>query len=476
MPTISRAEVRSFRAVLRRCLFDGCSRNDWPLLRVRSDGRQVILESARGPLAVRHSIPGTTQPGAIAFRAAVLAEFEGRSNAPVSLEQRASGRGVARWEDGGVPREQTLDTLASDSLPPLPQVAKSMAAMPEGFVEALAEAALTTQRDSGRFALHRVQLCGKDGALVATDGKQLLIQKGFPLPWSEPALVPRLRLSGLPGLSGEEAVTVGRTDTHVVLQVGDWTFFLTIDDKSRFPEVKDVLPRPASIASRWHLTSEDASRLIEILPKLPGHDVDQTPVTVDLGKLITVRGRGTPSGPAAEVRLAGSTFTGTPVRFATDRAYLLRALRLGFTELEIARPSAPVACRDGTRTYGWMLLDASAVVTPDQNMVRLHVPESSITETVEPSVSIRPLSESRRAIMPSPSSNGHPPDDRTAEMSARTGGIDELLSEAESLRQSLSEASVRATRLVAALKLHRRQARAVAAAVSSLRELRIGGP
>ncbi len=78
--------------------------------------------------------------------------------------------------------------------------------------------------------------------------------------------------------------------------------------------------------------------------------------------------------------------------------------------------------------------------------------------------------------MPPPSHNGHSTEHRVPVASDRIGGIDELLSEAESLRQSLIEASARATRLVAALKQHRRQSRAVEAAVSTLRQLRIGSP
>ena len=76
--------------------------------------------------------------------------------------------------------------------------------------------------------------------------------------------------------------------------------------------------------------------------------------------------------------------------------------------------------------------------------------------------------------MPSPSVNGHSPEERSADTAGRFVGIDELLGEAESLRQTLSEAAARSARLVAAVKQHRRQARAVEAAVSSLRDLRIG--
>ena len=441
-----------------------------------TDNKPFHLESARGPVAIRFTLPGPAEPGVIAFRAAVLAEFEGRTMAPVLCHQVATGQGVARWEHSGVPREQALDTVNPDSVPPLPELPSEFVPMPEGFLDALSEAALTTDKAAVRYALQCVQLSGKDGAIIATDGKQLLIQTGFPLPWRDTVLVPRLRLDGLPGVRIDAPVTLGRTATHVVLQFADWTFFLRTDDKARYPQVAEVLPRQSAGTARWHLAAEDISRLVEILPNLPGHDIDQTPVTVDLGKVVTVRGRGTSSGPAVEATMANSTTTGTPLRFATDRHYLLRALQLGFTELTVVRPDAPVVCRDATRTYGWMVLDKSAVVLPDPQMIRLQVAESNIPEPVEVNIPEQESPESRSIVMPSPSNNGHSSEDRSPVSSERTGGIEELLSEAESLRQSLSEAAARAARLVGALKHHRRQARAVHAAVSSLQQLRIGSP
>ena len=473
---IPRALVRSFRAVMRRCLFEDSPRNDWPMLLVRSNGQQTVLESARGPVAVRFTLPGSAELGVIAFRGSVLAEFEGRTMAPVIFKEVADSQGVACWEHGGVPREQALAIVNPDSVPPLPELPREFVPMPVGFLNGLGEAALTTAGASARYALQYMQLGGKDGAIVATDGKQLLIQTGFPFPWRDSVLVPRLRLDGLPGVRIDAPVTLGRTATHVVLQFADWTFFLRCDDKARYPQVAEVLPRQSASTSRLHLAAEDIGRLAEILPNLPGHDIDQTPVTVDLGKVVTVRGRGTSSGPAVEAALANSTMTGTSLRFATDRHYLQRALQLGFSDLSVVRPDTPVVCRDATRTYGWMVLDKSAVVLPDAKMIRLHVPESSIPEPVEVNLPERESSEPRSIVMPSPSNNGHSSDERSPVSTERTGGIEELLSEAESLRQSLSEASARATRLVAALKQHRRQARAVQAAVSSLQQLRIGSP
>ena len=277
---------------------------------------------------------------------------DGQVGRALGAWRRRSARELRRW-----PHSQRRDARAG-GCPIFP--GRSCRCRP-ACRRRLGEAALTTAKATVRFALHHVQLGGKDGAIIATDGKQLLIQTGFPFPWRDSVLVPRLRLDGLPGLRLDAPVTLGRSASHVVVQFADWTFFLRIDDKARYPQVAEILPRQSASTARWHLAAEDVGRLTEVLPNLPGHDIDQTPVTVDLGKVVTVRGRGTSSGPAVEVMLSGSTTTGTPLRFATDRHYLLRALQLGFTELAVARPDAPVVCRDVTRTYGWMVLEKTAV-------------------------------------------------------------------------------------------------------------------
>jgi hypothetical protein len=458
---------------LRRCLFDGSSRNDWPFVRVRADGQQTILESARGPIALRFTLPEASGSESLAFRSSVLSAFEGRSNAPVNLEAITATQGRARWEDAGVPHEHTMETVAPNSLPELPEFPTNLVAMPEGFLEALAEAAQSTAAHGTRYALERVQMGGPDGALIATDGKQVLIQRNFPLPWTERILVPRLRLSGLPGMSDQCPVLLGRTNGHVVVQAGSWTFFLSIDDQAKYPDVLGALPRPASITSRCQIAAEDVDRLIEVLPKLPGHDQDQKPVTVDLSDTIAVRGRSAPSGPAAEILLPNSQCSGQPVRFASPRDLLLRALRMGLTEMEITRADGVTVMRDSTRVYGWMPLESSAVVPHEQSMIRVHRPSATLAPPLE-SASQPAVSESRSIAMPSLSTNGHPSDERRPEVIGAFAGIDDLLNEAESLRQHLSEATGRATRLVAALKQHRRQARAVEAAVSSIRDLRLG--
>ena len=66
---------------------------------------------------------------------------------------------------------------------------------------------------------------------------------------------------------------------------------------------------------------------------------------------------------------------------------------------------------------------------------------------------------------PNPEANGKP--------DSPPGGLIELITEAEVLRDLLHQATGRSARLVAALKFQRRQTRAVEAAMASLRQLRL---
>ena len=57
----------------------------------------------------------------------------------------------------------------------------------------------------------------------------------------------------------------------------------------------------------------------------------------------------------------------------------------------------------------------------------------------------------------------------------RGGSIVELITEAEELRTVMLDASARLSRLLSGLKQHRRQSRAVQAAMHSLQQLKLGG-
>src|SRR5262249_22265988 len=138
------------------------------------------------------------------------------------------------------------------------------------LLPALAEAVGSAARDGARFALTRLQLRGRQGEVVATDGRQLLIQKGFTFPWREDVLVAALDVFGLKELTQEEGVLLGKTDTHVCLRIGPWTFHLALDKDGRFPDADGVVPATKGERTVCTLAPEDARFLTQALPRLPG--------------------------------------------------------------------------------------------------------------------------------------------------------------------------------------------------------------
>ena len=85
-------------------------------------------------------------------------------------------------------------------------------------------------------------------------------------------------------------------------------------------------------SGRFEAVGGDARFLADALDRLPGADEGDAPATLDLNGRVAVRARGE-SGPATELVLARSSYTGPPARAAMNRSYLARAARLGFVEV-----------------------------------------------------------------------------------------------------------------------------------------------
>lgn len=467
MIALPRSLARRFRAVLRRSLLDQEPRGSWPLVLCQTGKEGLLLQACKGEMALRYHLQGSRSPEVIAFRSSHLAEFEGRRDDVVELEQVAFGKGQARWTDGSVPRVLDLETVAPESVPEFPPLPRQFTSMPAGFLQAFDEAVKTTARESARFALGRLQLRGKKGEIVATDGRQLLVQGGFAFPWSDIVLVPRVPALGARDLEGEAEIAVGRTETHVAVKLGSWTFMLGIDTQSRFPNVDGVIPSAKEKATVLHLDALDAAFLAANLPKLPGGDEEMSPVTLDLHDPIALRSQHEKQG-VSELVLARSTITGPPVRLCMNRHYLVRAVKLGFDQVEVLAKDKPLVCRDGSRVYVWMPLNSTAALSPVADAQRIPSVEAAPSPiTIKPGRRQRP--------MPAPQSNGHSTDnDRPSDNTEpERWGIEEVIAETETLRGLLHDASVRTSRLLAALKQQRRRSRAVQQAMQSLKQLQL---
>ena len=380
--------------------------------------------------------------------ASVLAGVEGGTDEPVDLDRPSELRGVVRWPGGGEPRSLPVELILPGRQHELP-APPALTPVPAKLLAALHECGRSAARESGRFALSKVQLQGRAGRIVGTDGKVALVWTGLKFPFADDVLIPALPVLGAKPLARISEVRVGRTATHLVVVAGPWSVWLPADAKAKYPDVAGVTPRHAPATAG--IDERDAAELLVVLPGLPGGDHELRPVTLDADVTLRVRGRGE-SGDTREVTLARCPVAGPAIRVALDRRVLARALALGCHTARLT-PDRPVALEGDGFVLVAAPLDPALVVPPADD------------------VSSAPADESNSHPLPAnpegspdmkPETDGHTP--------PRGDPID-ALALAEELRAALSDAASRAARLVAALRQGRREKKVLSAVLSNLKQL-----
>ncbi|APW63215.1 hypothetical protein [Paludisphaera borealis] len=471
MITITRRQARRLRGVLRRHTLGIPHRGPVSPFVLHARGAELRAFHRCGAVAIEFvdSIaPGSHE--SIALPLDALAEFEGRDDSPVTLETLAPDRTCVRWTDRGVPQSRAYAVQSLDAIEPSPEPPTSWATIPAEILKTLAEASETASEDSARYALGCIRLGGETGAVAATDGRQLLIHGGFRFPWTDEVLIRRSPLFACPGLPRDQPLEIGRTSSHVVLRVGPWTLFLEILTEGRYPDLGRVVPDPAAAATRLTLDPEDARFLEAALDRLPGAAEPHAPVALELNGKAAVRARGADQAQATELVLARSAYSGAPVRLNTNRKFLSRALRLGFSEIEIVDAESPVVCRGRDLVFCWQPLSKDEAPTPGDDAHVESIP--SITST---SVEADVATTMRTTVSEQSESTDRHESIRVAAASEaqEPAGLAALIREAESLHQALTETRARAARLAAALRRHRRRERLVDATLASLRALKL---
>jgi hypothetical protein len=476
MISFSRQQGRRLRGVFRRHALGLNTRGIIPPLVFVAENTQLRVRHAHGPLAIEHVTEGSYGPEqSIALPFDALADLEGREDAPVALEAVGPETTVARWEDRGIPQTREYNITPLDRLPAFPEEPGAFAPMPTDLCAAVTDAALTCDDASTRYALSCVQLRGATRQIVATDGRQLLVQGGYAFPWQDDVLIRRAPLFACKELVHAESAAIGRTANHVVIRAGAWTVFLEIQKESRFPNVDHVLALEPSATARLRLDPTDAAFLAPALDRLPGGGEGHARATIDLNGRVAIRARGADGGPVTELVLSRSGYTGAPIQVSANRTFLARALRLGFAELCINDASLPLVSRAGERFYGWQPLDRDSVIPPGDGMITIE--SASFTpppaQRPEHSTKVRtPVSDIARTSKCEPKAHTQP-DGRTAEPKAAGSGLGAVIEDAETLCEALTAARTRARSLVMALRKHRKRERLVATTLASLKELRL---
>ena len=175
-----------------------------------------------------------------------------------------------------------------------------------------------------------------------------------------------------------------------------------------------------------------------------------------------------------ELILNRLSYTGPAVRLNTNRAFLERAVHLGFDEIGIVGVEAPVVCRQRDRVYAWQPLSADSAIGPTDIVIRIESDQfhggTSRVPTM-PQTARNPVTKPIRRNGQEPK----PPGRTAIQADGENAGtsLAALLQDAEALHTTLRDARTSTARLISGLRWHRRQSRQLTETLKLLRALRL---
>jgi hypothetical protein len=501
MITLTRLQIRRLRDVFRRAILGINNRGAVPPIVFRAREGRLRVQHRYRDLAVEHVEAGDDQAGTtVAIPLDAMGDFEGRDESPVVLEPIAADCTLVRWEDRGFPQSREYDVSTaigqSDAMPDPPM---KWTSNPRELLSALAEATDTCSPDALRYALDCVELQGGRGAVVATDGRQLLVRSGFNFGWEGNVLIRGSPIFGCRVLQRDQPIEIGKTDTQIVLRAGDWTIWLEIQEDARFPDTHRAIPSATEVVTWLKLDAHDTKFLDSALGRLPGRNDDHSPITVDLNGQVSIRAVAADQRQqATEVVLNRSSCIGPPLSISFDRNLLDQALRFGFTEIGFCGVERPLVCRNDRTIFVAQPLTGGSPLEPGVTPTRIESnsagsgrkPTRSRTETPRTTMSARPPRTNGKPACsvatndPTDSADGivAKRDIGPENVLANTGqargenvraNLPELIKEAEALHTALAEARSRTARLITGLRRYRKQSRLVSDTLKSLRDLKL---
>jgi hypothetical protein len=474
MIQLSRWLARRVRSVFRKLVTR--SNSDVAKLSITTGSDGVHFRLHRTDIVAEYHEPGEQPAAEVFLPVQALADFEGKSSEElVTLEVHDKGIVQASWNDGDVPQVNSYEAEDPAKLPSWPKIPEGMSRVNWGILKALAEASQSVSHDGTRFAINNIQLKGSSGAIIATDGRQLL-RKAFELPWKEDVLVPGSSVFGSKELQVDE-VSIGKTDSHVVMQMGSWSLYLPIDKEGRYPNASSIIPKQDAAVAHCHIDLDDAEFLDKALERLPGASDEHAPITLDLDGKVIIRAKAEGQEQVVELVLGRSEVTGKSMRMAINRHFLSRALHLDVTDIYFQGADKPILFKSEWHDFVVMpLVDAALILGPCDKAVQitsvLQTNGESRTKPNRRNIVNEPTNRVNETdSVPANNGNGNGNGKATRTRKSKSTGLAALIEEAESLKSAVREIGSRSHKLVIALKRHRKQSRLMQTSLKALKDL-----
>jgi DNA polymerase III sliding clamp (beta) subunit (PCNA family) len=269
---------------------------------------------------------------------------------PVRLV-REDGKVSVQSSFGTATVAQSLTTHPLKEWPVVPAVPAPTLTGEAAFKKALREALECASTDSSRYVINGACLdLTQPGchSVVGTDGRHLFSANTFQFDLPQSVIVPNRKFLGWSGFNADGNWRVGvlidkkGEPEWLELQSDHWSF-ITKPIQGNYPNWRQVVPTEDRNVTRVTLSEESVGLMLDALPRLPGGDHLDQPVTLIIAEgQFRLAAQGKADRQASEVPVPGVEVAGPDVLLRLNRSFVSKALRFGFTTFELRDSLGPI--------------------------------------------------------------------------------------------------------------------------------------
>ena len=270
----------------------------------------------------------------------------------ISFSTDEKGVATAEWESNGLKRSHSFQSHFDSAEPKTPGDSAFKPFDSGRFQAEYLMCAQCTSTERARFDLDCIALDGDTGKMMATDGRQFYQASGMDLPWAGTCYLPvNERFPEKILFSGSDLL-VAKTKDSLAFRTGPWTYVAHLKEAS-FPPVENLNPDIGDTQLLLLVSDEDAERLEDLLPQLPGDQTVCRQVWLEASAELAVRSIVENHGGKSEgsFRLVSSHWIGGPSQVIFNREYLLRGLNHGHRTFRFLKDHGPILSESEHRSF-----------------------------------------------------------------------------------------------------------------------------
>jgi DNA polymerase III sliding clamp (beta) subunit (PCNA family) len=272
----------------------------------------------------------------------------------IGLEKLTGDRIAIRYPIGGQETEQQIPSLPAEEWPATPQINGGRVLLNGALRSAVLEALKCASTDETRYVLRGAYIdVSEKGShyVVGTDGRHLYSSNSFHIPIETSVIIPDHRFLGWKELTqdGDWSLRVESDNgkpVFVEISSYRWSFVCKAIE-GNFPNWRQVLPDSSGFKTSIRVPASALDDLAEVVTKLPSDGVNHPiGVKIDPQHRVILFGRADGTDKFTEAGFIAAEAKGDPVTICLNRNYLIKALRIGLTEIQIADSLSPIRCSD----------------------------------------------------------------------------------------------------------------------------------